>query len=375
MRWSATLAVLLLFGSTAGAAATSLRDRIGVAHAGGKYTLDDERDYLNEGAHRIRYGLGSRVIKLWLTRKPASLYTFNSPWWIDAPLSADLTTVAHHMYYRQVFSMPFSTFILVVDAPDHVWFGNGMRAEEEHAEERAMYELTRFLMERYAGSGKTFILQNWEADWLLRLGVSHSDEPSRLAIDGMIRWLNARQRGVERARQELAHLSGVTVKHAVEVNHLLRAKHEPWRVSVTNDVLPSVNADMYSYSAWEASSAAMLGEMLTYLDAQTAGSGNIYVGEFGAAENDGDDHLKRIAALTKGALEWGAAYIIYWQLYCNEFAFETRASQGRLRNSDMRGFWLVRPDGSKSPAWDFLRSLMVRDVRPLVRRPDAVGGE
>jgi hypothetical protein len=378
MRWFAPLAVFALFlASTPAAAATSLRDRIGVAHAGGKYSVDsDGRDYLNEGAHQIRYGLGSRVIKLWMTRTPASLYAFNSPWWIDAPLSADLTTVADHMYFRQVFSMPFSTFILVVDAPDHVWFGNGMWEEEEDAEERAMYALARFLMERYAGSGKTFILQNWEADWLLRLGVSDSDEPSPMAVEGMIRWLNARQRGVERARRELAHLDGVTLKHAVEVNHVWRAKHEPWRASVTNDVLPSVQADMYSYSAWEASSDVMLREMLTYLDERTAGEGNIYVGEYGAPENGGSDHLKRIAALTNAALDWGAVYVVYWQLYCNEFAFETRiSSPGRVLNSDMRGFWLVRPDGSKSRAWGFLRAL-IRPALPVGGRiPERVQGE
>ena len=363
MKSPAIFAVLSILLWSAVSNGAELHDRIGVAHAGGKYSLaTDDRDYLSEGARQIRYGLGSRVIKLWLTRRPASLYAFNSPWWVNDTLSAQLTTVADHMYYRQVFSMPFTTIILVVDAPDYVWFGNGITREEEAAEERAFYELTRYLMGTYAGSGKTFILQNWEGDWLLRLNVNVNDEPSAMAVEGMTRWLNARQRGVERARAELANLDGVTVRHAVEVNQVWMAKNQPSRASVTNDVLPFVNADMYSYSAWEASgdlTGRLLREMLTYIDEKTVGTGNVYVGEYGAPENSSRDYLSRIVALTNAALEWGAPYVIYWQLYCNEFAETNSVSRfGGVLNSDMRGFWLVRPDGTHSPAWDFLRGLI-----------------
>jgi hypothetical protein len=346
--------------------ARDLRDVIGVAHVDGKYSLSqDGRDFLGEGAHRIRHELGSRVIKLWLAGDPAAYYPFRSPLW-QPRLLTDASNVAAHPYYRGVFSMPFTTYILTVDLPNGVWFQNGMSPQEELAEERTFYELTRHLMMTYAGTGKTFVLQNWEGDWLLRLDseghlLPENRDPQPVAVAGMIRWLNARQRGVERARAELAdQVDGVEVKHAVEVNLLRRAKGEPARVTVADDVLPFARADLYSYSAWESvgdRSGNLLQEMLAFLDSQTEGEGNIYVGEYGVPENifGPADHMTRVVALTEAALQWGARYVVYWQIYCNEFALDAPHSGSPL-NIDMRGFWLIRPDGTYSPVWSYFRS-------------------
>jgi hypothetical protein len=354
--------------------AAPLRDRVGVAHAGGKYSVAaGSPDYLNEGAQLILEDLGSRVIKLWLTRRPEASYALNSPLWANT--HDDLVSVAAHPYYQQVFSMPFSTYILVVDTPDTVWFGDGMSRLEEDTEERALHDLTRYLMRTYAGTGKTFILQNWEADWLVRLAVSSGTlddrDPPLITVNGIGRWLAARQRGVERARARLSSTTGVTVKHAIEVNHVWRAKYQPWRVSVTDDVLPAVHADMYSYSAWELGddpTGEKLKEMLTFLDERTPGSGNVYVGEYGVAENVHGSavHLSQVAAHTRAALDWGAAYVVYWQTFCNEFAVATPAST--VLNGDMRGFWLVRPDGTKSPVWFYLKELLAEGEPAVPRR-------
>jgi hypothetical protein len=40
---------------------------------------------------------------------------------------------------------------------------------------------------------------------------------------------------------------------------------------------------------------------------------------------------------------------VYWQLYCNESRREPVRN-----NDDVRGFWLLRPDGSRSAMWDEL---------------------
>ncbi len=80
---------------------------------------------------------------------------------------------------------------------------------------------------------------------------------------------------------------------------------------------------------------------------------NVMVGEFGAPENEYEQY-----AITKKtveeALDWGAHYIVYWELYCNEPA---RSYEGRPTNSDHRGFWLIRPDGTKAPAWNYFCEL------------------
>jgi hypothetical protein len=347
--------------------ADSLRDVIGVAHVAGRYSTsnDDEgRDFLSEGARRIRFELGSRVIKLWLTNEPASDYPFHSPLWQSIQHANSVTEVIAHPYYRRVLSMPFSTIILMI--PNSVWFHDGLSAQEEFLEERLFYELTWHLMTTYRETGKTFVLQNWEGDWLLRMDnqgrpLPDAADPSPLAVAGMIRWIAARQRGVEGARAYLAqYYTGVTVKNAVEVNHLRRAKDDPSRITVANHVLPFVRADLYSYSAWESGdpTGQMLTEMLTFLDERASGENNIYVGEYGLPENDFGtaEHLHSVVAMTEAALEWGALYLVYWQIYCNTFAGQD--PHGPPLNSDMRGFWLIRPDGTRSPVWDYFRSRM-----------------
>ncbi len=85
--------------------------------------------------------------------------------------------------------------------------------------------LAAYLLEKFKDRPVTFLLQNWEGDWMLR-GSSkeqwakgeYPDLDKRSAA--FIRWLQARQRGVERARAENP-TSKCKVLHAVEVNQVL----------------------------------------------------------------------------------------------------------------------------------------------------------
>jgi hypothetical protein len=171
----------------------------------------------------------------------------------------------------------------------------------------------------------------------------------------MADWWNARQAGVEQARR-LVPAQGVTVVHAIEVNHLKNAM--AGKVTATNDVVPQTHADLYSYSSWDIEfDRARLTQALDYLaakapDSPLYGSRNIYLGEFGAAKNHlGPGDVKRdlIRELADTALGWGVRYAIYWQVFCNE---PLREYNGRPTNDDMRGFWLIRPDGTRSATWN-----------------------
>jgi hypothetical protein len=53
------------------------------------------------------------------------------------------------------------------------------------------------------------------------------------------------------------------------------------------------------------------------------------------------------------ALGWGVRYAVYWEIFCNE---AMHVYEGRPRSKDLRGFWLVRPDGEKAPMWSMLAS-------------------
>lgn len=343
----------LLSTLTTGAAqAVEVKDVLGVAHAGGKYNFSGE-DYLNEGADQL-LAMGTRVIKVWLSLDAATLYPFNSDW---NPPATTLVQLAQSPYYERLFAKPFHTFLLVVPgvAGATEFNDGGMTAEVLAAERQQTYDLAHYLLTTYAGSGKTFVIQNWEADHLLRQSLAPDAVPSKQRIQGLADWWNARQDGVTAARHDVG-MQRVTVVHAAEVN--LLADSIEGKVTATNDVVPLTRCDLYSYSSWDIDfDPARLTRALDYLAAKAPpselyGHRNIYLGEFGAAKDQvpaGDTKRDTILDLAEAALAWGARFVSYWQLYDNEPA---RPYTGRPTSGDMRGFWLIRPDGTKVVTWN-----------------------
>jgi hypothetical protein len=352
----------------------SLSDRVGCAHVDGKYNFTD-KDYLNEGADEI-LALGMGVIKVFLS-VPDKLYPFNSDW----PRFTSLVETVRHRYFRQLFDKPFSTFILVAfsftDPEDEHYYMYGVSDAQSAAEEEAFYELAKYLLTTYRGTGKTFVIQNWEGDWSIRMSryLKPSFDPTPTAIKGMIRWMNSRQAGVTRARDEVQD-SDVKVYNACEVNLVLQAMKG--RLTVTNDVLPYTNCDLYSYSSYDSigfagrdpdlqESRRLFCKSLDYLaskapDSEHFGARNIYIGEFGwpSVASSHDRYTSEAQALrvlrvaVEESLGWGCRYLIYWQVYENE----TRSGTSRPQNSDCRGFYLIKPDGRASYARDYFASLL-----------------
>ena len=84
----------------------------------------------------------------------------------------------------------------------------------------------------------------------------------------------------------------------------------------------------------------------------------MYVGEFGQPENERvEPEARRVVRdVASAAVEWGCPYVVYWQVYCNE------PRRRPVRESeDLRGFWLVRHDGSKAWAWEELKQMLDTD--------------
>jgi hypothetical protein len=336
------------------ARAVEIRDVLGVSHAGGRYNFSED-DYLNEGAGQI-VDLGSRVIKVFVDPSQMDvLYRFNSDW---LPLTTDVVELVQRPYFQQLFAKPFSTIILVIPAAPLVLPNDGLTPEEAAAEQDQMYRLAKYLLTAYADSGKTFILQNWEGDHLLHAGLGVNTPPNAIRIQGMIDWWNARQAGVQAARLELRPRN-VDVAHGCEVNFLAAALDG--KVTATNNVLPFTQCDLYSYSSWDIGfDPAELVRALDLLESKAPasrryGRRNIYLGEFGKPKIPGVTDLERFDAvrdLMEAALGWGVRYAVYWQVYCNEPIADPLV--GRPNNSQMQGFWLVRPDGRHAPMWNMM---------------------
>ena len=328
---------------------TAARTQLGVAHIGGLYCFS-QTDYLNEGA-AAAHAIGARCIKVSLsldTDNPSpKLYPFHSQW----PTVVTLDALAGTPYYRALFARDFDTFILTAFRPGRAagYWRESFSPDDEQAEEACFASLARHLLHNYAKTSKTFILQNWEGDWALRGSFDPTTKPTPTATAAMVRWLAARQRGVVRARAEFG-TGGARVFHACEVN-LVRQAQVQGAPSVTTDVLPHVPVDLASYSAWDTKdSPTNFAEALAFLakhkrPTKPFGAHGVYVGEFGMpeAECTPQQAFERTTALLAEAQRFGCPYAVYWQLYCNE-----PTKMPPKVNADYKGFWLVRPDGTRS---------------------------
>lgn len=329
--------------------------QIGVAHSSGKYHLTD-KPFLDEGADQIAE-LGAKCIKVYLTldtdRPASACYPFNMPW----PSCRTLVELATSEPFSRLFARPFKTFVCTTfrgGKPAGYW-RTSFTPEDAQAEESEFYDLTRHLLQRYRGSGKTFILQNWEGDWAVRPGFDPKIDPTTEAFTHMTAWFQARQRGIERARSEIKR-EGVTVLHCVEVC-LLKAGMDEGRPCLANQVVPKVAPDLVSYSCWELQEKPeVMKRALQWLaeltpDRPPFGSHNIFIGEFGSPENVFPREKQH--AMIEGSLrvsrELGCPLSIFWQVYCNEAVHEPVKT-----NTDVRGFGLLRPDGTKTEAWGIL---------------------
>jgi|GEM_PF-1379251 len=341
--------------------AEDLRDVLGAAHAGGLYNFTSE-DYLDEGGDQL-LGFGTRVIKVWLTNDVATLYPFNSDW---SPPATTVVELAQKPYFQSLFAKPFTTYLLVVKpVTGSPQFLAGMTAADIAAESSQMHDLASYLLTTYAGTGKTFVLQNWEGDHLLRTGLRPEQEPPAISLQGMIDWWNARQDGVARARAEIGE-RGVRVANAAEVNQLADAMLG--KVTATNDVLPYTHADLYSYSSWDIGfDPTVLTQALDYLRSKVPpsalfGRRNVYLGEFGAGKDQVPSGALRrevIDELSEAALGWGVRYAVYWQVYDNESYVTIDPLKQRPTAAELHGYWLIRPDGVRAAFWADMQRRMV----------------
>jgi hypothetical protein len=339
----------------------------GVAHVDGKYYVTRE-DFLDEGADQI-LATGSKVIKLYLT---PGRYPWNSDW----PQGLHhLVDVARTPYFQSVFGKPFSTYILTVYSvgrDDHYW-NNGITRQQAADETQQFYELTKYLLTTYRGTGKTFVLQHWEGDWALRGRSPKPYDPdflaSRTAVQGMIDWLNARQAGIVKARTEVGP-ADVHVYGATEANRIEDSM--AGKPGVANSVLPHTTVDLASYSCYNfLNTPKRLTQAVNYLAAHlppTAVFGqnphSIYLGEFGYPENgrEGVDGVNRrmdnaITVVSRLGLPWA----LYWEIYGNEPVDKSLPLplNGKANDHNLRGYWMVKPDGSPGLAWHRYRRLFI----------------
>lgn len=342
----------------------------GIAHASGNYGFTQE-NYLQEGAERIRQ-LGSDSIFIYLTPHFRTTYPDKSSGSWPAQDPSYLSDLIQAEPYKKVLSMGFKTVVLTTYTfanDDHVAGfaanGNGQAEQDE------FYNLATYLLRTYANTGMTFILKNWEGDWIgLQGNHDTTQNISWSMANDMVSWLRARQRGVTSARQDAGNPSSVNVFNAVEVNRVLDYAQQG-RNRVINAVVPFVGPDMVTYSSYDSTlagtdpnsmQAAMRQAINTIYrltpDPLKLGSKRVLISEYGLYENQRESEaVWRTNTVLKTAQSSGLAGAFMWNVFDNECLeangqpAPTDTSIGdpnRPTDSECRGLWAVRPDGSIS---------------------------
>jgi hypothetical protein len=233
-------------------------------------------------------------------------------------------------------------------------------------------DLTTNLYQLYHGTGKKFIISNWEGDNAVYCSGAYAyatdasfrgacdanfpvlykgvpDPPT--ALNGFKRWLQARRQGIQDGKSWAAAnglTSGVDVSFAIELNIVSSLKQPSCSVtfhpetcssqlncipnanacqggtyqSVLCDVIPQVGYDYVSYSAYESTnvSSAQLASDLNRIRS-FLGTSNILIGEFGYNQADScatpQNVRQRTDDVLNAALSWGVPYIFQWVLFDN----------------------------------------------------------
>jgi hypothetical protein len=243
------------------------------------------------------------------------------------------------------------------DDTSQIKFIGGFDKKHEDALYEEIYDLTSYLLKTYNNTGKVFYLGNWEGDWHLRYDYDRDKPANPKTLDGMIKWAEVRQKAIDDAKRDTEHIN-VEIYHYIEVNLVRIALENPEKKVVSNSILPKVNPDYVSYSAYDATKPfkseeklnKTLKECLDFLESHLSPKPNlpegkrVWIGEYGFPSMNFDDETQNLRSTwtIKTGLEWGTPFLLYWEMYNNEI---------KQNNGEHVGYWLITDKGVKQPIW------------------------
>jgi hypothetical protein len=303
------------------------------------------------------------------------------------PSINNLTDLARHPRYQAVFAKDFRNYLLTVDpvgfgrteysactARTGAWDITGLEwnaasnwnisgplftAGQLDNTYREFYDLTRYLIDKYRGSNKNFILQTVnEMDWTLlppdSLGFpDKKKDPVERRLDNAVSYWNTIQDAIDAARRDASPV-GVGVFQGCEINHVLKVLQGHGEAAVSK-LVPRTRCDLYGYSAYDTGfgKASTFIKALNYIE-EKARKGDarsvepfskkrVYISELGYREKS--NQFFRLTNMVKNmdeALKWGVPVINLWTLFDNE-CDQMNPTLSQCRS----GYWMIKPNESQ----------------------------
>ncbi len=369
-------------------AVVPLKDRIGVTSWGLRYCpgIQPNENSLVKSSELIAE-IGVSVIKISFGN-PNSHYRLDD--WSSTDLSS-FVTQAQDPSYKAVLDNPsFKTYYLhITEMRSSVNYSDGLSNDEYNKVFKEMYDFTTYLLTTYEGTGKTFIIHNWEAD--NALGTNYNSVESKLLYRNYADWINARQDGVNKARDDfgMTKSKNVRVFHALEINKLVK---EDNILRCVTGVVPYTYCDLYAYSSYESKDQGVvesvddvvtrLTSLLEYYEENLPPieeypqevyfkKHRLTITECGYPDKQDGYTGERTKMVVEGhlrtMLSFGLQHFVFWEICCNEVIGNNASTINSLRGEalrnyefkpyDLNGFYLIRPDGVKTYTYNYLQKV------------------
>ena len=257
-----------------------------------------------------------------------------------------LKDLARHPLYKEILDQDYRVlFFWAHGLNGKIKFRNEFKDSQKEELYNEFYEFTKHLLVEYNQSGKTFMIGNWEGDWMLAEIGNLKTDASPEAIQNMIDWFNIRAKAIADAKEEIKH-SNVRIHLYAELNHVSLVMREGLS-RIVNSVLPHILVDYVSISSYDMQGLlkmarcenvsevkALIFPQLDYVESMLPPADiqgkRVFIGEIGYPIHSIMKRFKidRPKAEIKQAqmafmnaqanIEWGVLFWQWWALYDNE---------------------------------------------------------